>query len=164
MKPPILVPPILVIDIQPDRESAELPAAPGTPADILARTLWGEARGEPVRGKEAMAAVVVNRVRRAQARGGYWWGGSIVEVCRRPGQFPCWDAPNPHAAGCAAVTVQDRNFRACLRIARRAIAGVIDDPTAGATHYHARGVVPPWTRGRVPSAEIGNHLFYRDVE
>jgi N-acetylmuramoyl-L-alanine amidase len=159
-----MLPPILVIDVRPDRESAELPAASGSAADILARTLWGEARNEPVRGKEAVAALVVNRVRRAQARGGYWWGNSIIEVCRRPEQFPCWHSSGPNAAKCAAVTVQDRNFRACLRIARRAIAGVIDDPTAGATHYHAKGVLPPWTRGQVPSAEIGNTLFYRDVE
>lgn len=157
-------PPILLIDVQPDRESAELPAAPGSAADILARTLWGEARGESVRGKEAVAAVVLNRVRRAQARGSYWWGASVIEVCRRPWQFSCWNPSDPNAAKCAAVTVDDRNFRTCLRIARRAIAGVIDDPTAGATHYHAKGVLPPWARGKVPSADIGNHLFYSDVE
>lgn len=38
-------------------------------ADVLARTLYGEARGESVRGKEAVAAVVMNRVRRARAAG-----------------------------------------------------------------------------------------------
>jgi len=34
--------------------------------DILARTIYGEARGEPVRCKEAVAAVILNRVRRAR--------------------------------------------------------------------------------------------------
>src|SRR3546814_8421773 len=29
------------------------------PVDLLARTIWGEARGEPVRGMEAVAAVVM---------------------------------------------------------------------------------------------------------
>lgn len=160
MKPP----PILLVEVERDRESAELPAAPGSPADVLARTLWGEARGEPVRGREAVAAVVMNRVRRAEASGSYWWGNSVVEVCRRPWQFSCWNESDPNAAKCAAVTIEDRNFRICLRIARRAIARVLDDPTNGATHYHRKGVVPPWTRGRTPSAEIGNHLFYNDVE
>lgn len=164
MRPPILPTPILLVELERDRESAEPPAQPGSAVDVLARTLWGEARGESVRGKEAVAAVVINRVRRARARGGYWWGGSVVEVCRRPWQFSCWNDGDPNATKCAAVTVEDRNFRACLRIARRAVAGVLDDPTGGATHYHHRAVVPPWTRGRVPSAEIGNHLFYNDVE
>lgn len=157
-------PPILLVEVEPDRESAELPASPGSPADVLARTVWGEARGESVRGKEAVAAVVMNRVRRAGARGRYWWGSSVVEVCRRPWQFSCWNESDPNAAKCGAVTVEDRNFRACLRIARRAIAGVLDDPTNGATHYHRTGLLPPWTRGRTPSAAIGNHLFYNDVE
>lgn len=157
-------PPILLIDVEPDRESGELPAAPGSAVDVLARTLWGEARGEPVRGREAVAAVVMNRVARAARTGRYWWGASVIEVCRRPWQFSCWNANDPNAAKCAAITVEDRNFRICLRIARRAIAGVIDDPTSGATHYHRRGLLPPWARGRAPSAEIGEHLFYNDVE
>jgi spore germination cell wall hydrolase CwlJ-like protein len=40
----------------------------------------------------------------------------------------------------------------------------VDDPTGGATHYHVRGLLPAWAREREPSAEIGNHLFYNDVE
>ena len=60
--------------------------------DTLARTIYGEARGEPIRGKEAVAAVVLNRVGRAMERGGWWWGSSVAEVCRRPWQFSCWNA------------------------------------------------------------------------
>ncbi|MCA1941149.1 MAG: cell wall hydrolase [Caenispirillum bisanense] len=51
-----------------------------------------------------------------------------------------------------------------MRIARRAVAGSLADPTAGATHYHARGIHPPWAWRLVPCAEIGRHLFYNDVE
>ncbi len=133
-------------------------------ADTLARTLYGEARGEPVRGKEAVAAVVINRVRRAQARGGWWWGGTVTQVCRRPWQFSCWNANDPNRAKIERATETDREFASCLRIARRAVMETLQDPTDGATHYHARGVVPPWAAGRTPSAVIGNHLFYNDVE
>lgn len=35
--------------------------------DTLARTIWGEARGESQTGQEAVANVVVNRVRRRRA-------------------------------------------------------------------------------------------------
>lgn len=157
--------PVILVEAVPDNESQTLPAPPGSAVDILARTLWGEARGEPVRGIEAVAAIIVNRVRHAQARGGrYWWGTSIEQVCQKPWQFSCWNEGDPNRAKLLAVTERDRSFRICLRVARRAVAGVLDDPTRGATHYHTRAVLPPWARSRSPSAEIGNHLFYNDVE
>ena len=144
------------------------PPAAGGPTeeavDTLARTLWGEARGEPVRGIEAVAAVVVNRVRRAERRGGHWWGGSIVAVCRKPYQFSCWNANDPNRAKLLAVTAADPVFATCLRVARRAVAGLLPDPTGGATHYHRLGLHPSWATGHSPCAEIGRHLFYDGVE
>ncbi|SOD92548.1 cell wall hydrolase [Caenispirillum bisanense] len=135
------------------------------PVEVLARTLWGEARGEPVRGQEAVAAVVLNRVARAQARGGrWWWGASVTEVCLKPWQFSCWNANDPNRPRLLALTPQTRGFAGALRIARRAVAGNLADPTDGATHYHARGIHPPWAWRLVPCAEIGRHLFYNDVE
>lgn len=135
------------------------------PVQVLARTIWGEARGEPVRGKEAVAAVILNRVARAATRGGrYWWGGTVTEVCLKPWQFSCWNARDPNREKLLRVTERDKSFAACLRIARRALAGQVCDPTAGAMHYHARGIHPPWAWRLVPCAEIGAHLFYNDVE
>lgn len=135
------------------------------PVQVLARTVWGEARGEPVRGQEAVAAVVLNRVARAAARGGrWWWGASIVEVCLKPWQFSCWNPADPNRARLLAVTADNRAFDQALRIARRAVAGTLPDPTGGATHYHARGIHPPWAWRAVPCAEIGRHLFYNSVE
>lgn len=132
--------------------------------DTLARTLYGEARGEPVRGKEAIAAVIINRVKRAEARGWYWWGNTIQEVCLRPWQFSCWNAGDPNRKKIEAVRTGNRGFDSCLRIARRAVAQVLADPTDGATHYHTTAITPPWAKGREPSVRIGNHLFYNNVE
>lgn len=133
--------------------------------DVLARTLFGEARGEPVRGREAVAAVVINRVKRARSRaGGYWWGNTVEEVCRKPWQFSCWNAADPNRERIATVAADNKVFASCQRIARRAVRGRLEDPTFGSTHYHARAVHPPWARRRAPRVEIGNHLFYNDVE
>ena len=133
--------------------------------DVLARTIYGEARGESVRGKEAVAAVVMNRVRRAQNRGGaYWWGAGVEAVCRKPWQFSCWNPNDPNREKLDAVNTRDAAFASCLRIARRAVAGSLKDPTDGATHYHARGIKPPWARLRGPCAVIGEHLFYNNIE
>ncbi len=132
--------------------------------ELLARTIYGEARGESVRGKEAVACVIVNRVRRARDRGGYWWGKDLGHVCLKPWQFSCWNEGDANLQKVKSVTTKNRAFQACIRIARRAAAGAIDDPTGGATHYHARGVHPPWARDKAPSAEIGQHLFYNNIE
>lgn len=157
--------PIILVEAEPDRESKEPPPTPGSAVDVLARTLFGEARGESVKGKEAVAAVVMNRVRRARERGGaYWWGATVEQVCLKPWQFSCWNQTDPNRAKIEAVGMDNRVFRTCVRIARRAVAGVIADPTGGATHYHVRDLAPPWSRGRVPAAEIGGHVFFADVE
>ena len=144
-------------------KTAPIPVDPET--DTLARTIFGEARGETARGKEAVAAVVMNRVRRAREAGGtYWWGGTVTGVCRRPWQFACWNISDPNREKLESITAGNKTFQSCLRIARRAIAGTLDDPTDGATHYHTKAVSPPWARSKAPSAEIGNHLFYNDVD
>lgn len=132
--------------------------------DTLARTLWGEARGESVRAMEAVAALVMNRVRRARERGGWWWGGDVVSVCRKPDQFACWAVGAPEQAGLQAVTPADPVFAVCQRIARRAVAGLLADPTGGATHLHKAGETPDWAQGRCACAEFGTLLFYNDVE
>lgn len=131
--------------------------------DTLARTLYGEARGESLRGIEAVASVVMNRVVRAKAGESRWWGTSVQEVCRAPFQFSCWNATDPNRRLILNVAPGDRVFDMCRRIARRAVAGALDDPTKGATHYHALNVKPAWAEGRRPCVVIGRHMFYNDV-
>jgi len=143
---------------------ATAPRPPVDEADILARTLWGEARGESARGMEAVAAVVMNRLAVARRRGRHWWGDSVAGICRAPWQFSCWNAGDPNRAKLLAVDSRDPAFAMALRIARRAMSGRLPDPTGGATHYHAAGVSPAWAAGKAPSAEIGRHLFYAGVD
>lgn len=130
-------------------------------ADILARTLWGEARGETLAGIEAVANVIMNRVRFAQDRGGFWWGDDITAVCQKPYQFSCWNKNDPNYFKLLAVTPDDRAFAMCQRVARRAVNNVLTDNTMGATHYHNDSVSPSWTRHQSPTTRIGNHTFYR---
>ena len=59
--------------------------------DILARTLYGEARGEKIAGMEAIASVILNRLAFSRQKNGYWWGNTITEICRKPYQFSCWN-------------------------------------------------------------------------
>lgn len=134
-----------------------------TAIDTLARTIWGEARGESVRGKEAVASTIINRVKHAKARGGHWWGNEVIEVCLKPWQFSCWNENDPNRDKLAQVPDDDKHFKICKRIARRSFRKAQPDPTNGATHYHTKATSPWWAKGRTPCASIGNHLFYKNV-
>ena len=130
--------------------------------DTLARTIWGEARGEGQTGMEAVANVVLNRVQVAEENGSkFWWGNDIITVCQKPYQFSCWNRSDPSFKKLQAVTEDNLYFVSSLRIARRAVIGQLEDHTKGATHYHADYVSPYWAKGEEPTITIGRHIFYK---
>jgi len=129
--------------------------------DVLARTLWGEARGEGRAGMEAVACVILNRVRIAEKKGSYWWGNSVIEVCQKPYQFSCWNKDNPNYRKLLAADEDDPWFVAAEAVAKLALDGNLTDITNGATHYHAAGATPGWAYREKPVAVIGRHIFYK---
>lgn len=126
-------------------------------AEILALTLWGEAADRPVRAIEALAALVMNRVRAGLPH----WGQGVAGVCRAPFQFACWNRNHPRHARLREIPPGDPVFAICRRVAARALSGTLPDPTGGATHYHAAEAIPGWAIGRPAVAEIGGLCFYR---
>lgn len=125
--------------------------------DTCARTIWGEARGEGSIGMQAVAAVIQNRLKIAKAKGKFWWGNSVIEICQKPYQFSCWNRDDPNYRKILNVDQRDPAFVKALNTARIRL----DDPTHGATHYHAVGIYPFWARNQQPTATIGRHIFYR---
>jgi len=123
-------------------------------ADVLALTLWGEAGDRPVRAIEGVASIVMNRVRLGPP-----FGRGVAGVCRAPFQFACWHPG--HARRARLTEAAGADLGACRRIAARALAGALPDPTGGATHYHDAERLPRWALGRVPNAELGGLVFYR---
>ena len=131
--------------------------------DVLARTLWGEARGEGEAGMIAVACVVLNRVRESQKIGGrHWWGGDIVSVCRARAQFSCWNPGDPNRAKLLAVDLSDPELRLARKVAEDAVAGRLADSTFGATSYKVAALPWPYSWGhfRTPLVTIGRHAFY----
>jgi hypothetical protein len=135
--------------------------------DVLARTIWGEARGEadPDAGMGAVAHVVLNRVDKNT-----WWGSGVIPVCQRPWQFSCWNAKDPNRKQLVAVGKSDLRFQMANDIATRLLAmdstdRARSDPTNGATHYFARRLIrrPVWAVGRQPCASIGGHDFFKGI-
>ncbi len=122
---------------------------------ILAKTIWAEARGEPLEGQIAVANVILNR-----ARQGGWWGDTVPGVCLKPKQFSCWNEGDPNRARMDGLELQDRAFARAVSVAAGACAGDMADITGGATHYHTAAIAPSWAAGHEPSARVGNHVFY----
>lgn len=134
--------------------------------DTLARTIYGEARSEPVEGMEAIACVVLNRlaVSKRYAKG-YWWGNNIEDICRKPFQFSCWNVNDPNLEKIQKITLDNPRFMTCFEIAKKAVEKNLPDVTGGATHYFNPAVVnPKWAFGEKPTAKIGRHIFYRPKE
>jgi spore germination cell wall hydrolase CwlJ-like protein len=136
------------------------------PQDVLALTLWGEAAGRPVRAMEGVASVIMARVRlAARPDGPTHLGEGVVGVCRAPFQFGCWRPGDPRRAAMAELgAAETPAMQVCRRVAARAIAGVLPDPTGGATHYHSADTLPRWALTQVPTAEFGGLVFYRLVD
>lgn len=135
---------------------AALPGRETRAADLrcLAQAIYFEARGEPLAGQVAVAAVVLNRV--ADRRypddvcGVVFQGELRRHACQF--SFACDGLSDRPAPG--------RAWQRAQRIADRSLAGFIADRTGRATHYHATSVWPDWADALSHTVSIGNHRFY----
>jgi len=127
---------------------------------LLALALWGEARGEFPEGKVAVAHVILNRA----AIGG-WYGKSIADVILKPGHFSCFNDNTVlmKFLETNGVEAAPESFDVCEAIADIALKGLTNDPTGGATHYHAATMeqLPWWAPLMIQTARIGGHIFYK---
>ncbi len=112
-------------------------------AELLARLIHAEARGESLEGQIAVGAVVINRVKSED------FPNSLHGVIHQPGQF------TPVARGALPSTASPRSVEA----AKRALAG--EDPTHGALFFFnpRRTSNPSFWETRRVIRTIGNHSF-----
>lgn len=132
--------------------------------DILARTMYGEARNQGVDGLTAVACVVLNRLTVSVRKGKYWWGNTVDQICLKPYQFSCWNKDDPNYARIIKVDESDPVFFKCKKLARAILEIGTKDITNGATHYHTAAVSPSWAAKNKITARIGSHIFYRPAE
>lgn len=130
--------------------------------EIAARTVWMEARGEGHDGIQAVACVIVNRV-----RAGRWFSGRTMAECvLLEYQFSCWNTDDPNRRQMALLADNDSLLEDCRLAISGALAGSVPDPTHGATHYYDGRMKekPAWAAHATPTADIGHHLFFAGVE
>lgn len=126
----------------------------------LARTVFGEARGESGEGRAAVAHVVLNRFRSDR-----WFSADSIEgVCLKPRQFSCWNRIDPNRSKIENANLEDPAFLGCLDAAVGVLSGRIPDPTSGSTHYCATGANPKWAAGKSPVRTVGRHAFFNDID
>ncbi len=123
--------------------------------DCLAKAIAYEAGNEPLAGRQAVAQVILNRVRhRAYPKTvcGVVFQGSE----RRTGcQFTFTCDGSLHRA------LSRRTWEAALAVAEQALVGRLPQTVGAATHYHATYVAPRWAPALDRVAVIGAHIFYQ---
>lgn len=143
-----------------------------SPVQIVALTLYGEARGNSPGLRTAIASVILNRVKVQH----HAFGLTAAEVCLKPWQFSCWkveggaanhqtvmDAAGHLLNGAAIGPV----LRGCLALGVEVCTGTLADTVHGATHYYSpaamvpRDRIPSWAVGLEPVAIIDSTRFYR---
>ncbi len=128
--------------------------------DVMARTIWGESRGEPKAGREAVAWVIRNRLNRPKR-----FAPTIAGVCQQAYQFSCWNRNDPNRPKMLTLTDEDPVFAECKKVASDVLTGDVPDPTHGSQFYCTAAVAAQtsWAKGHEPVVKIGHHWFYNDV-
>jgi spore germination cell wall hydrolase CwlJ-like protein len=123
--------------------------------EVVALTIYAEARGEDWFGMEMVATVIYNRA-----------GGKaekMAAVCKAPKQFSCWNGEGP----ISFVPIKDVQawVEAC-ELAGKLFSGTftaiplfVDDTIIAADHFYNPSVCSPsWAEGKI-CATVGNHRF-----
>lgn len=134
---------------------------PASPADraralrCLTQGIYYEAALESTKGQEAVAQVILNRVRDPNypntVCGVVFEGAERVTGCQF--SFTCDGSLAQQPVGWA----WDR----ARVVAERALAGHVASEVGTATHYHADYVHPWWSPTLAKITQIGAHIFYR---
>ena len=139
-----------------ERQKKELTQNQKEEKNIIARTLYAEAKGESPEGRRAVASVIWNR-------GGKNNEGLIRQI-KRPRQFSCWNSFDWNQK----YEIREFSGEAwdhCNKIAQEMIDGTFS-PTVNWNHYYNPKLANPYwayldkakTQLR-PHEDIGNHRF-----
>lgn len=135
----------------PEEAAGQLQAA--RDLDCMTDAVYFEARGESKRGQQAVATVVMNRVRNPhfpktvcgvvfqRAAGGCQFSFACDGSMRHGREQNAWDEAR--------------------RVAARALSGYLLRDVGSATHFHTVDVSPDWGPQMLKVAQVGLHIFYR---
>lgn len=141
---------------------------------LLGMLVWGEARGEPIDGKVAVAHTVLNRLSLSPH-----FGQTLKEIILKPWAFSSFNPNDPNRDKLLEPLKHGSiaEWASALLTAHNAMNGVSPDTSNGATHYVTvdlwnrqtpDGRDPKWFEApeiqaehTVETARIGNQVFAR---
>ena len=137
---------------------AELTFANQCELIVVAQLVLGEAEGESLNGKIAVAQVVHNRASDIAKR----WSSDVRNVCLQKLQFSCFNPGSPRLKPMQDPRAHTTADVWCDCIAAATIADYhLKDLVGQSNHYHERSIrLPRWATGATPTATIGRHVFY----
>jgi hypothetical protein len=121
--------------------------------DCLTDAVYYEARGETKRGQQAVATVVLNRVKNPS------FPKTVCGVVFQRAAGTC-----QFSFACDGSMRRSREAEAwqdARRIAARALSGYVLRDIGSATHFHTTDVAPQWGPRMLRVAQVGLHVFYR---
>ncbi|HWE46600.1 MAG TPA: cell wall hydrolase [Caulobacteraceae bacterium] len=122
--------------------------------DCLTQAVYFEARGEGQSGMQAVAQVVLNRVRHPafpKTVCGVVFQGAAGGGCQF--SFACDGSMHRAVEGAA--------WRRSRDIAAKALSGYVMTAVGNATHFHTIDVNPGWRASMLRVAQVGTQIFYR---
>ena len=132
--------------------------------ELLARCIWGEARGESIEDMVAVANVVINRLGKKIR-----YGSTIKEVILKPWQFSCFNEKDENFP-LLRQGPKDKYFDICKSIAKLACKGLLVDNTDKANLYYVKfgknAITPPkWASAENVTATVDftTHGSYREA-
>ncbi|MDO8378372.1 cell wall hydrolase [Phenylobacterium sp.] len=127
----------------------------GRALKCLAQAVYYESAREPQLGQEAVAQVVLNRLRHPaypkSVCGVVYQGAARATGCQFT--FTC--------DGALAQAPEPALWTRAMDVAQHALNGYVVKGVGSATHYHADYVAPYWAPTLVKMKQIGAHIFYR---
>jgi hypothetical protein len=150
---------------------------------LMSLTIYGEASGQcrkvqSTRAKrkcmEAVALVIKTRKEK-----NYRGADTYEDVIMMDKMFSVWNNPpkscfkrhkeeycsqeNKKRMAVEMAEGKNPTARLAWNIAYEVMEGHVEDFTNGATHYHAKSVMPKWAQGKRPCLILDQHLFYCNV-
>ena len=121
-----------------------------TPIDAVAKTLWGEARGEGISGINDVASVIMNRAKSNPA--------NLVKVVTAPKQFSVWNAGIPTVK---IKNAKDQQLWAyCQKVASDMVAKTFKPTHNYSYYFNPKLANPSWAVNK-PYEDRGNHRFLK---
>ena len=116
--------------------------------ECLVLNSYMEARGQGVKGMQAVTWVVLNRTKHPS------YPSTPCSVIAQPKQFS-WYGNKP-------IQVKEKDaYTQAERVVEGVLSGKLKDNTNSSTHFHSARIKPKWSSRLSYTTTIGSHCFYK---